>query len=89
METYKIENLDLFMSIKDLGRSKILTVEGRQRCAILPEGCQRHENSGDDEGSCFVATLSPSPKMSTKDHATNITGKTFPSPFVHKYMIEN
>jgi len=89
METYRIENLNLFMSIKDLEQPKILTIEIYQQHSILVEGFQWHKSSGNDGRSCSIAIVSPSPKMSTKDHTINIMGKTFSSSFVHKYMIEN
>ena len=50
MGTYKTKNAYLFASLKDLGRSKILSMEGCQQHAILPEGHQWCENSEDKKG---------------------------------------
>lgn len=87
---YRIENLDLFMFIKDLGWPRILNIEGHQWCAILPRGFKQSKNSEDDEGSCYAAIVSPSPEKSMDDHAISIMGKIFAYPFVHilQFMIE-
>lgn len=58
MGTYKIENEDLFASVKDLGQPKALSMEGYQWYAILTEGHQWNENSDYGEGYCSFTSVS-------------------------------
>lgn len=81
--------MDLFTSIKDLGWKTILSIKGHQWCAILPTGYQQCENSVNEESSYFITFVSLGPDKPRTNYTTIEMGKLFPSPFVHKYMVES
>jgi len=88
MGSYKIEVIDLFVFVKYLGQPKILSVEGHQWHVILLEVCQWHGNDEDGESSSSVTlfTLAQTPSAQVP---WSKMGKLFPSPFVHKYMVQD
>lgn len=89
MGSYKIEGVDLFTSIKDLGKPKILSIKEHQWCEILPEGHQWCGNDEDEESSFSITSVTPTQTPLTQAPSSSEAGKLFPSPFVHKYMVQN
>lgn len=89
MGTYKIDETDLFTSIKDLGWPKMLAIIGNQQCAILIVGHQLYENDDKNDPS-YSALFDASNQTSLMDiPSSSELGKIFPSTFIHKYMVQN
>lgn len=87
MDKYIIENVDLFTSIKDLGWSKILVVEGYQQHAILPEHYQHHENDEIKSSSCSNTSVTSALCTLMDNNKVMNMSTLYIYSFIHNYMV--
>jgi len=89
MGMYIIENLYLLASTKYLAHPKIIK---HLECQCHAEGISGHswcENEGQTSGSYLASSLYLKPIQINDSPTKKNMGNIFPSPFVHKYMVEN